>query len=139
MPNKRLYILIIVLVVVIIATVGVLVSLLASGKSIGGEQQYYAVYLRTGDLYFGRFKWGFSKTLTDVWLIQPSGNKDNPLSINKFENVFWQPTGDLILNQDEIVWIAPLKPGSDVAKLIKGELQAGSGQAPAAPPAQKQQ
>jgi len=83
------------------------------------QPQYYAVYMRTGDIYFGKFKQFSRHTLTDVWFLQQTNDAQNPLSIQKFENVFWQPNGDLVLNEDEIVWKAPVKDESQVVQIIK--------------------
>ena len=83
------------------------------------QPQYYAVYMRTGDIYFGKFKPFARHTLTGVWFVQQTNNPQNPLSIQKFENVFWQPKGDLMLNEDEIVWKAPVKDESQVVQIIK--------------------
>ncbi len=83
---------------------------------------YYAVYLVSGDLYFGKMSWLKPNTLSDVRMIrseQADQNSEPVLSLVEFNSsVVWGPTGDLKLNDDNILWVSKLKNESQVVQLI---------------------
>ncbi|MHB9019587.1 MAG: hypothetical protein ACYC3G_01770 [Minisyncoccota bacterium] len=84
---------------------------------------YYAVYLISGDLYFGKMAWYNSHVLTDVRAIQQQKDeKEQPvLSLVSFkDSVVWGPAGDLRLNEKNVLWTSKLTDESQVVKLIKG-------------------
>ncbi len=81
--NKILLILIIVLVVVL---GGVLYW------QLGMKKSYYAVYLSTGDLYFGKLSYFPRVSLSDVWFRQRgSNNPQNSLNLARFADAVWGP------------------------------------------------
>ncbi len=89
-------------------------------QKIGFEKPYYAVYLNTGDLYFGRLNYFSNSSLSDVYYIQRNPeDRQNPLSISKFENSFWKPEGKIYINDDMIVWKVRLKKDSELLNYIK--------------------
>ncbi len=80
---------------------------------------YYAVYLKTGDLYFGELTTFPYFGLTHVYMVQVNAqDKTNPVSVQKFTNIFWGPTDSLRINRDEVVWYTPLSSQSQLAQLI---------------------
>jgi hypothetical protein len=86
------------------------------------EKPHYAVYLLSGDLYFGQMSWYCPNTLSDARLIQQGQNTEEgqpDFNLVKFEDVFWGPAGDLKLNKDNVLWITKLSDESQVVKLIK--------------------
>lgn len=84
------------------------------------ESPFYAVYLRTGDLYFGKLTRFPSFGLTQVYLLQVNReNQQNPLSIQRFRDVFWGPEDTLTINRDDVVWFTKLRSDSQLAQLIK--------------------
>ncbi|MEK7162907.1 MAG: hypothetical protein AAB696_01320 [Patescibacteria group bacterium] len=103
----------------------VVILLVALGAIIywqrgGFEKPYWAVYLNTGDLYFGKLNRFPKMSLSDVWLLQrnPQDTK-NPLSLSKFKEVFWGPEDKLYLNDENIVWKAKLREDSQFVQSIK--------------------
>lgn len=83
------------------------------------SSSYYAVYMRTGDLYFGQLKKFPSFGLSHVYTLQVNAqNQQTPVSIQKFTNVFWGPSDFLRLNKDEVVWINKLKSDSQFVKIV---------------------
>ncbi len=107
---------------ILIAIIVVLVLVLASiavWQTWFNSPSYYAVYLRTGDLYFGELSRFPSFGLKHVYMLQVNAqNGQNPVSIQKFSNVFWGPEDFIKLNRDEVVWYTKLKPESQIVKLI---------------------
>lgn len=117
--------LIVVAIVVVIAAVLWIVGVFSSS--------YYAVYLNTGDLYFGSLS-PVSSTLTNVWYIQKDAQNQS-LALADFSKVVWGSSGNLELNQDNVVWMTQLASDSKIIPVLKGESamtqQAGDQQIPA--------
>ena len=99
----------------------IVLGIILWAPSIFGSS-YYAVYLTSGDLYFGQKAWYSPRILTDVRVIQQQKDaKDQPvLSLVDFsKSVVWGPAGDLRLNEKSILWTSKLTDESQVVKLIK--------------------
>lgn len=130
--NKILLVLVVLLVIVLI---GILLW------QVLGSPAYYAVFLRTGDLYFGQLTRFPSFGLKNVYLLQVNQqDQQNPISIQRFTNIFWGPENRLKINRDEVVWITKLNPEGQLARVISANPdllpQAPAGQqAVPAPPA----
>lgn len=110
----------------------VVVLLIALGAVVywqrgGFEKPYWAVYLDTGDLYFGKLNRYPKMSLSDVWLLQRnSQDTKNPLSLAKFKEVFWGPEDKIYLNDEKIVWKTKLREDSQVVQFIKNSQTAQS-------------
>lgn len=108
-----------ILIVLVIILFLILAGLLYWQK-FGLEKPYWAVYLDTGDMYFGKLSYFPRLSLSDVWYIQRNPqDSQNPLSISKFERVFWGPEDKLYLNEKNIIWKTKLKSDSPVLNFIK--------------------
>ena len=79
---------------------------------------YYAVYLKTGDLYFGHLATFPSLTMTDVYYIQKN-ETDNTLGLQKFTDSVFAPENQITLSRDNVVWTTKLKEGSRIIKAIE--------------------
>jgi hypothetical protein len=88
---------------------------------------YQAVYLINGQAYFGRLEDLGTQypVLRDVYYIQ---NQTDP-ETKQVKNVLvkrgreWHAPDRMILNRDHVLLIEPVKPGSQVAKLIDEQNQ----------------
>lgn len=134
-----------ILVVVVVVLVVVLGGIL-TWKQFAGAPSVYAVYLRTGDLYFGHLTRFPSFGLKQVYLLQVNQqSKDNPLSIQRFQNVFWGPEDEITINREDVVWFTKLRSDSQLAELIRtnptlaAPQQPAGGQQPAVQQQQPQQ
>lgn len=100
---------------------------------------FYAVYLRTGDLYFGELVRVPYFGLKRVYLLQVNaGNAQNPVSIQKFTNVFWGPEDFVKINRDEVVWITRVADSSQLLQVIRANpnlTPSPASLAPTTPPA----
>lgn len=120
--NKLNKILLIIVVILLVALI-----FIAWKPNIFGsfkKSQYYAVYLLSGDLYFGKMTWYNPYVLSDVRVVQKEqAGKDSQPNMNlvKFQDIFWGPTGDLKLSKENILWISKLSNESQVVKIINGE------------------
>ena len=108
--NKFLLILVIILIFILI---GIIVK--------NRPSYYYAVYLETGELYFGKLSYFPYLHLSSAFLLQRTNKVDTPFSLTKFEDAFWKPQGEIRLNSSKIVWIAKIKENSPVVDLIQGK------------------
>lgn len=117
--NKVLLVLVVVLLVAL--------AVVVYWQKIGFRGSYHAVYLETGDLYLGRLSRFSRYSLTDVYFIQRNpDNSQQPLTLQRLDQVFWQPENKIKLNRERVVWTAKLKPGSDVMKFLTGTQTATS-------------
>ncbi|MCL4404236.1 hypothetical protein M1432_02750 [Patescibacteria group bacterium] len=110
--NKWLLTVVVVLVVALIAVL--------AWQFYFKTPTYTAVYLRTGDLYFGELTTFPSYGLSHVYMLQVnSQDQKNPVSIQRFANVFWGPEDAMSINPSEVVWSANLDPQGQLAQLIQ--------------------
>lgn len=94
---------------------------------------YYAVYLDTGDLYFGKLSRFPRMTLTDVWYLQRDGQNQS-LALSQFSKVVWGPENKMTLDDDKVVWVAKVSKDSQILPMLKGDRPAAAqqqGQLPA--------
>ncbi|HXF44450.1 MAG TPA: hypothetical protein VNK70_03245 [Candidatus Paceibacterota bacterium] len=121
--NKVLLVVVVVLVLALAAIV--------LWQTVLKEKSYYAVFMRTGDLYFGEMMWFPSFGLKHVYNLQVNtANQENPISIQRFKNVFWGPQDWLKLNRAEVVWMTKLDPQGQLARIIKNNPELLPTQAP---------
>lgn len=117
--SKFISFLIVILVIVVVVLGGML--LWQKGDFNG---KYTAVYMKTGDLYFGKLSHFPYLSLSDVWFLQRSSDGQS-ISVDSFSKSVWGPEDTLRLNKDEIVWTVPISKDSKILPIIKGEKTAG--------------
>lgn len=86
-----------------------------------GEKPYTAVYLQTGDIYFGKMSWFPWPRLKEVWFLQRTVGAENQpqLGVAPFKTVFWGPTDEVRLNPKQIIWWTTLREDSELLKGIR--------------------
>lgn len=117
--SKKLIVLIVVVVVVLVAVgIWIGVSLLRSNPA--GASAYSAVYLTSGDVYFGKLGWFPWPHLKEVWYLQRTVNQQNQpqLGIVPFRTAFWGPVDEVYLNPRQVLFWAHLRNDSQVAKAL---------------------
>ncbi|MFH1193070.1 MAG: hypothetical protein V1656_02010 [Candidatus Jorgensenbacteria bacterium] len=113
--NTTNKILIVVVLVLVLALGGVL-----AWREWGGGSPFYAVSLRSGALYFGHLTRFPSFGLKQVYMLQVNQNDtQNPVSIQRFKNIFWGPEDFLRINHDEVAWMTRLDPKGQLVTLIE--------------------
>jgi len=125
--HKLTFIIILALIIIAVLVIGVVI-----GRAAFSSPSYYAVYLDTGDLYFGRISHTPKFTLSDAWYLQRDPTKQS-ISINSFAKTSWSPEGTLKINDDKIVWIAKVSKDSPIMSIINGGGAAPTQTAPATP------
>lgn len=118
--KKIIFILVLVFVLLVAAGIGLGMYL----KGMTGESAqlspYSAVYLVTGDIYFGELHMSPWPTLKNVWFLQRSQDAQGQpqFSIAPIGSTFWAPTDLIQLNPNQIVFSTRLRAESQVAQCI---------------------
>jgi hypothetical protein len=130
-PMSRRFTVFVIIIVIVLVLAGVWVGSLLTGAKKGASG-YSAVFLVTGDVYFGKLSWFPQPKLSKAWFLQRGVDQQNQpqLGLAPFNSVFWGPEGDVYLNRNQILFWAPIKADSQVALAI--ENPASLPQAPAA-------
>jgi hypothetical protein len=117
---KKLLITLIVIVIVILG-VGIWLGVKFLGpKNPAGPSEFSAVYLATGDIYFGKLDWFPWPRMTNVWFLQRSVNQQNQpqLGVAPFTSAFWGPVDRVYLNPKEIILWTNLRNDSQLAQVL---------------------
>ncbi len=86
-------------------------------KTFIAPPTFYAVQLSTGEMYFGQLT-HFPYGLKDVYLLTQTGNKDQPISVQKFTNSLIGPEDYLQLNKSDVVWMTRLDNKGQLAQVL---------------------
>ena len=114
--NPKLFI-----VIAIVLACGVAVGVwMSKGAESAANKasEYSAVYLTTGDVYFGKLSWFPHPHMTNVWLLQRGVDAQNQpqLGVTPFKNAVWGPTDEITFSEKQIVFWTRLRSDSQVAK-----------------------
>jgi hypothetical protein len=139
LPKKLL----IILIVIVIAILGVGIWLgvkFLGPKNPAGPSEFSAVYLATGDIYFGKLDWFPWPRMTNVWFLQRSINQQNQpqLGVAPFSSAFWRPIDEIYLNPKQIIFWTNLRNDSQLAQALANPTALQSLQSPAQPQPQPQ-
>ena len=102
----------------VIIVLVVLLLILVVWQVFFAKSQYSAVYLRTGEVYFGKLVRFPYFGLKNVYSLQATGDQQNPIRIQKFADSFWGPEDYIKINRDEVVWYTKLKSESQLNQLF---------------------
>jgi hypothetical protein len=118
--KKLLIILLIILVIVLVLGIWLGVKILGR-ENLESPSKYSAVYLQTGDIYFGELSWFPWPSLKNVWLVQRSVDQQNQvqLGIVPLKNSFWGPTDKIYLNPKQVVFWTNLRKDSQLIKALE--------------------
>jgi len=134
LPKKLLIILI--LIVIVILAVGIWFgSQFLAKQNPAGPSEYVAVYMATGDIYYGKLSWFPKMKLRNVWFLQRTLDKNNQpqLGIAPLSTAFWGPVDEIYPNEKQVIFWTYLRRDSQVAKAFANPslLQQLQPQAPA--------
>ena len=113
-----------ILIVIVLVAIGVATVMWISkkgGSDAGEASAYSAVYLTTGDVYFGKLSWFPHPHLTNVWLLQRGVDAQNKpqLGMTPFKSAIWSPVDEIKLSEKQIVFWAALKKDSQMVKAFE--------------------
>jgi hypothetical protein len=81
---------------------------------------HHAVFLETGNIYFGELVTFPKYGLRNVYYLQVlPESQGGQLSLQKFTELFWQPQDFIQIDKDKVIWTAKLDPEGDLATLIR--------------------
>lgn len=112
-------------------TIAILLSLAILGTAacfvIGyAYRPYVAVYLSTGDIYYGKLSYFPKLKLVNPWFIQKT--QDGQLALSRFADAVWKPESEITISRDKVVFIAKLDKTSPVIDAIDGKQSAATQQ-----------
>jgi hypothetical protein len=81
------------------------------------DEAYYAVYLESGDVYFGHLSYFPRLTLRDVHFLSGDGER---ITMSNFKDAAWGPEDRLYLNYEKVLWIAKVRSDSSMLDLFRG-------------------
>ena len=117
MEKNKFYTIGLILAIILL---GVLVYATLGNKVNTIKNPYYAVFLRSGDMYFGKLSRFPKLTLSDIWFLQVTTQEDQQAGFNlaKFSNAVFGPKDKMELNKENVVWISKLADDSQVVSFI---------------------
>ena len=123
MKGRTIIAALIVLLGLVLMGLGVWLGSLAFGSGSAnpsGPSPYSAVYLSTGDIYYGKLSWFPSPHLTDVWLLQRQQDAQGQaqVAVEPFNSSFWGPVDEIDLNPRQIVFWTRLRNDSKLAQAL---------------------
>lgn len=130
--NKVWVVVLALIVIAIVIAVGVVMSI--NKDSTVKKDQYQAVFLANGQVYFGKIS-GINNSyikLTDIYYLQvqqavqpaASDAADQPqVSLAKLGNELHGPEDEMQINRDQVLFWENLKDDGKVAKAIKDNQQ----------------
>lgn len=83
--------------------------------------KYVAVYLETGEIYFGKMRWFPSPRLSNVMFVQQA-QQGQGLMLDRFTNAVWKPAEPLRISRGKIVFWTYLEPESPIVQAIEGKI-----------------
>ena len=113
------------IVIVVLIIVGILIGLMVvsshGGSDPNAPSPYTAVYMTSGDIYFGKLSTFPHLRLTDVWYLERSTaqNGQPQVGIAPFTSAFWGPVGDIDINSQSVLFYAPIKNGSQLVQAFE--------------------
>lgn len=111
--NKILFGIILVLLVVVLILVALWYQKMNSASS------YSAIYLDTGDVYFGKLSYFPSLTLNHTWYLQR--DQSQGVALMDFSKAAWKPEGKIKINRDRVVWISKISQDSPIISVMLGK------------------
>ncbi len=116
MISKKLFFVLVLVVLVLLGLSVWLGSLVfkTARPNPAGPSDYSAVYLMTGDIYYGKIHWFPRLHLTNVWVLQRPSEQNGQLGITRFAQAFWQPVDEVYLNSDQVVFWTRLRNDSQL-------------------------
>lgn len=120
--SKKLFVSFFIAVLVLVGVgiwLGIYLGQIQSGNSVS---PYSAVYLSTGDIYFGKLSWFPTLRLNNVWFLQrgADANQNPQFAIAPLTATFWGPSDELFLNAKDVVFTVRLRADSQVVQAIEG-------------------
>jgi len=114
-------VIVVVVVVVLAVWAGILIAGMQSGVNPDAASPYSAVYLSTGDVYFGKLSWFPSPHMTNVWFLERTQGQNGQTQVGfaPMSSVAWSPTDEISFNAQDIVFSTRLKNSSQIVQAME--------------------
>lgn len=119
---KKKTVLIILVAVILALALGAYTTFKILNKSQDMKaSKFTAVYMVSGDIYFGKMDWFPWPRLKTVWYLQRSVDQQNQpqLGVAPFKKIIWSPIDEIYINPKQIILWTKIKAGSELAKALE--------------------
>lgn len=130
--KKKTLAIIIILVVIVALIVGAYLAVKIFNKPQELKaSEFTAVYMTSGDIYFGKMSWFPRPKLQNVWYLQRGVDQQNnpQLSIAAFKKVLWSPIDEVRINPKQIILSTRIREDSELARALRDPAAVTSGEA----------
>jgi len=110
----------IILILVVILLAVIIIAAALWFLFLRQSDDYYAVYLETGDLYFGTLSRFPYLSLSNVWYLRQNPQNQESYLLD-FSKAVWGPENKIKLNKNKIVWMAEISKTSQLIPLLSGK------------------
>lgn len=122
MKTNRTIVVVGIVVIIVLIGLGIWigVSFISSSSNPSAASPYSAVFLTTGDIYYGKLSWFPNPHITDAWVLQQvkGANGQTQLGVVPFTSSFWGPVNEIDLNPNDIVFWTRLRNDSQLAQAL---------------------
>jgi hypothetical protein len=127
MEISRKSLIIFIIAVLVLVVLGVWIGM---NLSKSGNSGYSAVYLATGDVYFGKLSWFPTPHISGAWYLQRGVDAQNrpTAAVVPMKNVAWKPSDTIYFSEKQIVMWTKLASDSDLAKAMVNPESVNQGQ-----------
>jgi hypothetical protein len=119
---KKKTLIIIVLIIIAVLALGAYIAFKVLNKSPEMKaSRFTAVYMTSGDIYFGKMDWFPWPRMKSVWYLQRSVDQSNnpQLGIAPFKKIVWSPIDEIYLNPKQMILWTKIKADSELAKALE--------------------
>lgn len=127
---KKRIVLVAVVIVILALGLGALITFKILNKSEElTASKFTAIYMTSGDIYFGKMDWFPWPRLKSVWYLQRSVDQQNQpqLGIAPFKKIVWSPIDEININPKQIILWTKVRAGSELAKALENPTSINSG------------
>ena len=130
--NKNVFIVLFLIVLVVLIGLGVWIGIAMVGNHTtdpAGNSGYTAVYMTSGDIYFGKLHSFPRPYLTDALYVtrNTGANNQTQLGLATFKSAFWNPVGEIYFNPSQVLFTAPLRNDSQIITAIENPTSLSAG------------
>lgn len=109
-------------IILLICVVSLVILIFLYSQKTLSSKDYYAVFIDSGDVYFGELSKFPYLSLSNIWYLQKD-ESSKEIGLAKFSESLWGPEDKIKLNSDKIVWISKLSKDSPVISAINGRAE----------------
>ena len=130
--DKKLFIVLFFAVLVVLIGLGIWIGMTVVGNHVvdpAAPSGYSAVYMTSGDIYFGTLHWFPRPYLADALYVvrNTTQSGQTQLGLTAFKSAFWSPVGEIDFNPEQVLFTAPLRNDSQIIQAIQNPASLSAG------------